>query len=108
MFICSFPRYRTQKETAPTIKVKSEPKSNRSDLHLLYPQGVAGVEGSVPEARLLRSAGAGLGAAGDEDEGDEEDDVDYAPGEDEWRKTIMIGSDYQVPVVSRVLPCETQ
>ena len=74
------------------------PKS-RSDLHLLYAQSTE--EGSLPEARLLRSAGAAGANAGDEeDEGDEEDDVDYAPGEDEWRKTIMIGSDYQAYVPS--------
>jgi ELM2 domain len=80
------------------------PKS-RSDLHLLYAQSTE--EGSLPEARLLRSAGAAGANAGDEeDEGDEEDDVDYAPGEDEWRKTIMIGSDYQAYVPSGLSPYE--
>ena len=53
----------------------------RSDLHLLYPNE----EGNVPEARLLRSAGT-TGAVHSDEEVDEEDDVDYAPGEDEWRK----------------------
>lgn len=51
----------------------------RSDLHLLYPTE----EGIVPETRLLRSSGV---AAVSDEEADEEDDVDYAPGEDEWRK----------------------
>lgn len=54
-------------------------KKTRSELHLLYQ------EGEVPEAtRLLRSAGAGNTAS--DDDGDEEEDQDYAPGEDEWRK----------------------
>ena len=58
----------------------SESKS-RSELHLLYQSE----EGTVPEARLLRSAGV-TGTAGSDEEVDEEEDADYAPGEDEWRK----------------------
>ena len=61
-------------------KSSSESKS-RSELHLLYQSE----EGAVPEARLLRSAGA-TGTTGSDEEIDEEEDVDYAPGEDEWRK----------------------
>ena len=58
----------------------SESKS-RSELHLLYQSE----EGTVPEARLLRSAGV-TGTTGSDEEVDEEEDADYAPGEDEWRK----------------------
>ncbi|XP_032786918.2 mesoderm induction early response protein 1 isoform X4 [Daphnia magna] len=71
----------------------------RSDLHLIY----SNEEGNVPEARLLRSSGA-AGATASDEEADEEDDVDYAPGEDEWRKTIMIGSEYQSSVPSGLSP----
>lgn len=66
----------------PVPKVKTEAKP-RSELHLLY----ANEEGIGSGARLLRSAGAAGNTASDE-EGDEEDDVDYAPGEDEWRKVL--------------------
>ena len=68
-------------ETALPGKPNSEIKA-RSDLHLLY----TNEEGSVPETRLLRSSGV---PAASDDEADEEDDVDYAPGEDEWRKVTI-------------------
>ncbi|XP_029049520.1 mesoderm induction early response protein 1 isoform X4 [Osmia bicornis bicornis] len=29
---------------------------------------------------------------------EEEDDCDYSPDEEEWKKTIMVGSDYQAPI----------
>lgn len=57
----------------------------RSDLHLIY----SNEEGTVPEARLLRSSGT-AGATASDEEADEEEDVDYAPGEDEWRKVPKI------------------
>ncbi|XP_046438140.1 mesoderm induction early response protein 1-like isoform X2 [Daphnia pulex] len=85
-------------EAALPVKASAEIKP-RSDLHLLYPNE----EGNVPEARLLRSSGT-AGAAPSDEEADEEDDVDYAPGEDEWRKTIMIGSEYQSSVPSGLSP----
>lgn len=69
-------------ETALPVKASGEIK-NRSDLHLLY----SNEEGNVPETRLLRSSGT-AGAVASDEEADEEDDVDYAPGEDEWRKVI--------------------
>lgn len=70
-------------EAVVPVKASVEVKS-RSDLHLLY----SNEEGNVPEARLLRSSLA-TGAAVSDEEVDEEDDVDYAPGEDEWRKVIL-------------------
>ena len=69
-----------EKNVSNLSKSSMEPKS-RSELHLLYQSE----EGSVPEARLLRSAGA-AGTTGSDEEVDEEEDGDYAPGEDEWRK----------------------
>jgi len=83
-----------EKNVSNLSKSSMELKS-RSELHLLYQSE----EGSVPEARLLRSAGA-AGTTGSDEEVDEEEDGDYAPGEDEWRKTIMIGSEYQASVPS--------
>lgn len=76
----------------PPIKLKTEPKS-RSDLHLLYE------EGTTAGPRLRSGAGT-AGATASDEEGEEEEDGDYAPGEDEWRKTIMIGSEYQASVPS--------
>ena len=70
-------------EEAALAKTSVSIKS-RSDLHLLYPSE----EGNVPEARLLRSAGTAGATVSDED-ADEEEDGDYAPGEDEWRKVIF-------------------
>ncbi len=79
----------TEESTAPTneeavliVKTSGDIKT-RSDLHLLY----ASEEGTVPETRLLRSSGA-AGTAVSDEEADEEEDVDYAPGEDEWRKVM--------------------
>lgn len=69
-----------QSDTEPKVKIGATTKSH-SDLHLLY----TSEEGNIPETRLLRSSGATGTVISDEDV-DEEDDVDYAPGEDEWRK----------------------
>lgn len=80
----------------PPIKLKTEPKS-RSDLHLLYE------EGTTAGPRLRSGAGT-AGATASDEEGEEEEDGDYAPGEDEWRKTIMIGSEYQASVPSGLSP----
>lgn len=71
-------------------------KRTRSDLHLLY----SNEEEAVPEARLLRSAGAGN--IGSDEDADEEDDQDYAPGEDEWRKVVYILDRQIMPIL---IPC---
>ncbi len=69
-------------ETAIVATPKSAEKKPRSELHLLY-------SNDVPEARLLRSAGGIAGATASDEEGEEEEDGDYLPGEDEWRKVFF-------------------
>lgn len=81
-------------EITPPTKTSAEIKP-RSDLHLLY----SNEEGNIPEARLLRSSGA-AGAAPSDEEADEEDDVDYAPGEDEWRKVWHQKCRYYISIIS--------
>ena len=69
-------------EPAVVATPKSAEKKPRSELHLLY-------SNDVPEARLLRSAGGIAGATASDEEGEEEEDGDYLPGEDEWRKVFF-------------------
>ena len=70
-------------EPAAVAPPKSAEKKPRSELHLLY-------SNDVPEARLLRSAAGIAGATASDEEGEEEEDGDYLPGEDEWRKVYII------------------
>ncbi|XP_018325534.2 mesoderm induction early response protein 1-like isoform X2 [Agrilus planipennis] len=64
-----------------------DPPESESKLHTLYE--------NIPDndqdaSRLLRSVSR---VSEEEDE-----DYDYTPDEDEWRKTIMVGSDYQAQI----------
>ncbi|XP_970158.2 mesoderm induction early response protein 1 isoform X2 [Tribolium castaneum] len=66
---------------------ETDPPDQPSKLRALYE--------NIPEndqdaARLLRS----VSRVSEE----EEEDYDYSPDEDEWRKTIMVGSDYQAQI----------
>lgn len=47
--------------------------------------------GGTGTSRLLRSVSRPQSE-------EEEDDCDYSPDEEEWKKTIMVGSDYQAPI----------
>lgn len=73
----------TNKSSKTEVQASDKPcKKAQSELRLLYS------EETIPEAtRLLRSSGTGNAAS--DDEGDEEEDQDYAPGEDEWRKVCL-------------------
>lgn len=70
----------------PVAEVKSEENEKaESALTQLYS------ESTSPEAtRCLRS--------GSRPPSEEEDDYDYSPDEDDWKKTIMVGSDYQAAI----------
>lgn len=50
-----------------------------------------GSGGGSGSSRLLRSVSRPQSE-------EEEDDCDYSPDEDEWKKTIMVGSDYQAAI----------
>lgn len=70
----------------PVSEMKSEENDKtESALTQLYS------ESASPEAtRCLRS--------GSRPPSEEEDDYDYSPDEDDWKKTIMVGSDYQAAI----------
>ncbi|CAH1646478.1 unnamed protein product [Spodoptera littoralis] len=71
-------------EQAPEV-VPEEIEKPESALQQLYS------ETTSPEAtRCLRS--------GSRPPSEEEDDYDYSPDEDDWKKTIMVGSDYQAAI----------
>lgn len=71
-------------EQAPE-EVPEEIEKPESALQQLYS------ETTSPEAtRCLRS--------GSRPPSEEEDDYDYSPDEDDWKKTIMVGSDYQAAI----------
>ncbi|XP_048506785.1 mesoderm induction early response protein 1-like isoform X3 [Athalia rosae] len=76
--------------------------SNEPDLKQFYTEMVKAEEagtidrdgigsGSGGSSRLLRSVSRPQSE-------EEEDDCDYSPDEDEWKKTIMVGSDYQAAI----------
>lgn len=65
--------------------VPEEVEKPESELQQLY------TETTSPEAtRCLRS--------GSRPPSEEEEDYDYSPDEDDWKKTIMVGSDYQAGI----------
>lgn len=69
----------------PLEVVPEESEKTESALQQLYS------ETASPEAtRCLRS--------GSRPPSEEEDDCDYSPDEDDWKKTIMVGSDYQAGI----------
>ncbi|XP_047507493.1 mesoderm induction early response protein 1-like [Pieris napi] len=69
----------------PPEAVPEETEKSESALQQLY------TETNNPEAtRCLRS--------GSRPPSEEEDDYDYSPDEDDWKKTIMVGSDYQAGI----------
>ncbi|CAG4985705.1 unnamed protein product [Parnassius apollo] len=71
-------------EQAPEV-MQEENQKPESALQQLYS------ETASPEAtRCLRS--------GSRPPSEEEDDCDYSPDEDDWKKTIMVGSDYQAAI----------
>lgn len=71
-------------EPAPEV-VQEENQKPESALQQLYN------ETASPEAtRCLRS--------GSRPPSEEEDDCDYSPDEDDWKKTIMVGSDFQAAI----------
>lgn len=53
--------------------------------------GIVGTGIGGGTSRLLRSVSRPQSE-------EEEDDCDYSPDEEEWKKTIMVGSDYQAPI----------
>ncbi|XP_019873452.1 mesoderm induction early response protein 1 isoform X2 [Aethina tumida] len=65
-----------------------EPPEQPSKLRALYEN--LEPENDQDASRLLRS----VSRVSEE----EEEDYDYSPDEDEWRKTIMVGSDYQAQI----------
>ncbi|GLG97759.1 REST corepressor [Gryllus bimaculatus] len=68
---------------------EDEEKSDHAELRQLY-SPEKGTEENAGTSRLLR-----LSRPQSEEE---EDDYDYSPDEEEWRKTIMVGSDYQAGI----------
>ncbi|XP_026483644.2 mesoderm induction early response protein 1 isoform X2 [Vanessa tameamea] len=69
----------------PPEVVPEENEKTESALQQLYSDNTS------PEAtRCLRS--------GSRPPSEEEDDYDYSPDEDDWKKTIMVGSDYQAAI----------
>nr|XP_026483636.1 mesoderm induction early response protein 1 isoform X1 [Vanessa tameamea] len=69
----------------PPELVPEENEKTESALQQLYSDNTS------PEAtRCLRS--------GSRPPSEEEDDYDYSPDEDDWKKTIMVGSDYQAAI----------
>lgn len=76
-------------ENHETDPIEEEP----SELVKLYtdmpPAGTADDTGGT--SRLLRSVSRPQSE-------EEEDDCDYSPDEEEWKKTIMVGSDYQAKI----------
>lgn len=72
-------------EPAPIQNGETPEKMESSALQQLYP------ETASPDAtRYLRS--------GSKPPSEEEEDGDYSPDEDDWKKTIMVGSDYQAAI----------
>lgn len=72
-------------EPTPPVASLEETEKPESALQQLYN------ESASPEAtRCLRS--------GSRPPSEEEDDYDYSPDEDDWKKTIMVGSDYQAGI----------
>ncbi|XP_017781021.1 PREDICTED: mesoderm induction early response protein 1 isoform X2 [Nicrophorus vespilloides] len=63
-----------------------DPPEQPSGLHVLYEP----ITDHEDASRLLRS----VSRVSEE----EEEDYDYSPDEEEWRKTIMVGSDYQAQI----------
>lgn len=53
--------------------------------------GRSGANGGGGSSRLLRSVSRPQSE-------EEDDDCDYSPDEEEWKKTIMVGSDYQATI----------
>jgi len=81
-------------ETDPAAQdeVTSEEAEEPSQLAELYPEMPVAVERKEAiSSRYLRS-----GSRPQSEE--EEDDGDYSPEEYEWKKTIMVGSDYQAKI----------
>ncbi|XP_053612557.1 mesoderm induction early response protein 1 [Plodia interpunctella] len=72
-------------QAPPPEAVPEETEKTESVLQQLY------TETTSPEAtRCLRS--------GSRPPSEEEEDYDYSPDEDDWKKTIMVGSDYQAAI----------
>lgn len=76
-----------EKPTPEPVPVQNgEPvKVETSALQQLYSESV-----TTEATRCLRS--------GSRPPSEEEDDYDYSPDEDDWKKTIMVGSDYQAGI----------
>ncbi|CAG4949327.1 unnamed protein product [Colias eurytheme] len=70
----------------PPEVVPEENEKPESALQQLYTETTASPEAT----RCLRS--------GSRPPSEEEDDYDYSPDEDDWKKTIMVGSDYQAGI----------
>lgn len=75
-------------ENNETETVEEEP----SELVKLYTDmpSTNSVDDTGGTSRLLRSVSR--------PQSEEEDDCDYSPDEDEWKKTIMVGSDFQAKI----------
>lgn len=72
-------------------EVETEEVEEPSQLAQLYPEIPIANDNGVGTSRYLRS-----GSRPQSEE--EEDDCDYSPDEEDWKKTIMVGSDYQAKI----------
>lgn len=71
--------------------VEAEEVEEPSQLAQLYPEIPTANDSGGGTSRYLRS-----GSRPQSEE--EEDDCDYSPDEEDWKKTIMVGSDYQAKI----------
>ncbi|XP_015585725.1 mesoderm induction early response protein 1 isoform X1 [Cephus cinctus] len=80
----------------------ADPMSNEPDLKQFYTEMVKGEEADGIDGEGVGSVGGGssrlLRSVSRPQSEEEEDDCDYSPDEEEWKKTIMVGSDYQAAI----------
>lgn len=81
----------------------ADPANNEPDLKQFYTEMVKAEEAGSIERDGLGGSGSGgssrlLRSVSRPQSEEEEDDCDYSPDEDEWKKTIMVGSDYQAAI----------
>lgn len=70
--------------------VVEETGKTESALQQLYTENVSNASPEAAGTRCLRS--------GSRPPSEEEEDYDYSPDEDDWKKTIMVGSDFQAGI----------
>ncbi|XP_046482083.1 mesoderm induction early response protein 1 isoform X2 [Neodiprion pinetum] len=81
----------------------ADPMGNEPDLKQFYTEMVKAEEAGTIDREGIGGSGSGgssrlLRSVSRPQSEEEEDDCDYSPDEDEWKKTIMVGSDYQAAI----------